>query len=351
MILFLSRYPQTDTEFRDGFFQRVASIDQFFLDDERVYLCISPFKNWKKKISKNGLRVEISCNFFMHFFLIISLFNKASLVYIQSIYNALYAIFFICIFKKYYVLDLHGVVPEELEMQNKKLHTFIFSKIEKILFKKVNVCVAVTNKMVKHYELKYSNSNCFYIVYAILPSHLKNIHYDFNENESVEIIYSGNMQSWQNIDLMLDAIKLNLGRKINFTILTGELENFTKLLEKYQIDKDSITMRSVKPNELARYYKKSNYGFILRDDILVNTVACPTKIIEYLSFGIIPIVLSPKIGDFEDLGYEYISINQLHDNLEIKKSLKNIEVSKNIFENNNYDFKRKIINLQKNNII
>jgi len=40
-------------------------------------------------------------------------------------------------------------------------------------------------------------------------------------------------------------------------------------------------------------------------------VACPTKLIEYMLNGIIPIVLNPYIGDFKELGYSYISLERL----------------------------------------
>ena len=45
VILFLSKFPQTELEYRDGFFQRVASIDQFYQKDERLYLDVSMLNN------------------------------------------------------------------------------------------------------------------------------------------------------------------------------------------------------------------------------------------------------------------------------------------------------------------
>ncbi|ENV14908.1 MULTISPECIES: hypothetical protein [Acinetobacter] len=344
MILFLSKFPQTEAEYRDGFFQRVASIDQFYQRDERIYLDISFFHNWKKEVSKSDLRMEVSCNILLHFFFILNCFNKCSFVYIQSIYNAIYTILFILIFNKFFVLDLHGVVPEELMMKNKKIHTLVAEFIERMLFKKVNVCIAVTNKMVMHYKKKYPSSGCQYIVYAILPSHLKKkVIYDNDSlSDKVEIIYSGNAQIWQNIDLMLEAIKNNLDNKFRFTILTGEPEQILNKVKYFQIDASQLLIKSVKPNELESYYRKSHYGFVLRDDILVNQVACPTKIIEYLTYGIIPIVLSEKIGDFEDYGYEYIKLNELNNQLPLRKSMRNLEVIQKIFDNNDYDLKVEI---------
>lgn len=344
MILFLSKFPQTESEYRDGFFQRVASIDQFYQKNERIYLDISLFHNWEKKVSKNDLRVEVSCNILLHFFFILNCFNKSSFVYIQSIYNAIYSIVFILIFNKFFVLDLHGVVPEELMMKNKRIHTLVAEFIECTLFKKINVCIAVTNKMAIHYKKKYPLSRCQYIVYAILPSHLnKKVNYDNDYlSDKVEIIYSGNTQIWQNVDIMLEAIKRNLDNKFRFTILTGEPDQILEKIKELKIDVSQLLVKSVKPNELEDYYRKSHYGFVLRDDILVNQVACPTKIIEYLTYGIIPIVLSEKIGDFEDYGYEYIMLDELNKQLPLRKSRKNLEVIQEIFDKNDYDLKAEI---------
>lgn len=348
MILFLSKYPNTPEEFRDGFYQRVENIDHFFKEDKRVYLSISLLRNVKIKKNTNGLREQISCNLILHFFLILSLFKKSSFVYIQSIYNALNFIFFILTFNKYYVLDVHGVVPEELEMQGKKKYAFIFSKVEKALFERLNLCIAVTNRMTNHYKEKYPNSKVKFINYAILPSHLKPFTIDNNtiDNDVVEVIYSGNTQVWQNVDLMLKTIKANLSPKIHYTILTGEPQKFQKKLKEFDIRPEEITIASVKPEQLGDYYKKSHYGFILRDNILVNKVACPTKIIEYLNYGIIPIVLSSEIGDFEDYGYEFININQMNSGIFLLKSQKNLEVIKLILEKNNIDLSFEIKKVQ-----
>ena len=35
-----------------------------------------------------------------------------------------------------------------------------------------------------------------------------------------------------------------------------------------------------------------------REEILVNAVACPTKLVEYMYWGVVPVVITPNIGDF-----------------------------------------------------
>lgn len=91
----------------------------------------------------------------------------------------------------------------------------------------------------------------------------------------------------------------------------------------------------------------------MRDDIIVNRVACPTKIIDYLEYGIIPIILSPEIGDFNKMEYSYIHYEKLiegkiFDNNELEKMRKNntkiIERLRNIQQ----DGKDKLLKLLEN---
>ena len=58
---------------------------------------------------------------------------------------------------------------------------------------------------------------------------------------------------------------------------------------------------------LPAVYGAADLGLILRDDTPVNRVACPTKLAEYLYFGLVPVVRSPRLGDFPELGYAYVT--------------------------------------------
>jgi len=72
-----------------------------------------------------------------------------------------------------------------------------------------------------------------------------------------------------------------------------------------QVEVDSVPRHSI-----FEYYDRASLGFVLRDDSLVNRVACPTKLVEYMCAGIIPIVEQPLIGDFYERGYEYILVDE-----------------------------------------
>ena len=327
MILFLSEYPQTEEQKKDGFFQRVIGIDSFFLEEERIYLKVSPFHFFKmRKINVDAHLTSIYCNFFLHFFFIVKLFKKASFVYIQSLFNVIYTFIFIKLIKKIYIFDLHGVVPEEFELYGKTFKKNILEVIEKNVYNRFSY---------------------------VVPKNLENYITEKEQNKSdiVHIIYSGNLQKWQNIDLMLQTIQNNLFSNFRYQILTGNLQEMEKKLKQYGLEKSElIRINSVSPEELSQYYKKSNYGFILRDDIAVNNVACPTKLVEYMNFGIIPITLSDNIGDFLEYGYERINYKDINKDLKPQKSLINIKIIKELYQSNNVSILSLFEKLKENNV-
>src|SRR5690606_6210947 len=97
---------------------------------------------------------------------------------------------------------------------------------------------------------------------------------------------------------------------------------------------DNLRVLTVTPDELGDYYRQAHYGFILRDDITVNRVACPTKMVEYLFYGITPIVKSPSIGDFPERGYEYIEYSDFSEDLPPVKSETNRRLVREVMAEN-----------------
>ena len=59
--------------------------------------------------------------------------------------------------------------------------------------------------------------------------------------------------------------------------------------------------------QLKDDYAGTDFGMVLRDDHVVNRVSCPTKLFDYLCHGVVPIVRSPLLGDFEEYGYSYVT--------------------------------------------
>ncbi len=328
MILFLADYPQGEVV-KEGMSQRILNIDSFHSDLERVYLCVSPFRY--KRLRKQKISEKITlyhCNSIIHLFTIIRLFRKASKVYIHSIYNVLPNFPYIAAFNKHFVLDLHGVVPEENELVGLNFRASIFNRCERLIFAKNDTTIiTVTDTMREYYKKKYPWSKVKFIKYTIFPNNLSQyVDGEDLKNSKVHIVYSGNLQKWQNIDLMLETMeKMKGNRNYVFHLLTGEPQQLERLVAERMGYSEQISIRSLPPSQLAEVYCECHYGFVLREDIVVNNVACPTKIIEYMNYGIIPIVLSDNIGDFGSYGYERVNVQNVS-NLAPRKSTLNVDI-------------------------
>lgn len=336
MVLFLAVFPN-DINIKDGMVQRIQSIDEFYKDEERFYLSTSFRRFTKKRVSKKGKVTVVECNALLHINLIFKIFKQATSIYIHSVFNVLPNILpILLLINRKYTLDMHGVVPEEFELNDSPTYRKIYTLAEQIIFKRATNIICVTEAMKEYYIKKYTK-NKNYIVYTILPINLSNTKPSYLNDENIlHIIYSGNTQKWQNIDLMCKTIKSNMAENVHYTILTGEIIKISEYLKKYNLfEQKNIILKSVNPDQLVDYYKKANYGFILRDNIVVNNVACPTKLVEYMYYGIIPIVLSENIGDFNTFNYDYINYSKLNPHLSLKKSIKNKEIIEKLIQKNN----------------
>ena len=350
-LVIISNYPNSD-EIKDGMMQRVANIDDYLLDYDRSYLQIGIKNNFRKYV-KNEKRnmTKYKFNFLIHYFSILRILIKSDTIYVHSIYNFLRLIpFLLFLNKKNIILDFHGVVPEELEFMNKKFKSFIYNIVEKIAVSYSKHIIFVTESMENYIANKYKLNNYKSYILNIFSKNvfrtantdeLDSLRDKYNINEDdVVFIYSGNTQKWQNIDLMLSCIsKFKNVKNYKFIILTGEIEIIKNKLEEFSLlDQNNIIIDTVSPEELGNFYTIAHYGFVLRDEHILNSVANPTKLVEYMWYGIIPIVKFEDLGDYSNLGYEYIKYENLHGTMNNLKSKTNDEIIKNI-SNNKFDMK------------
>ncbi|WP_072034023.1 hypothetical protein [Rahnella aquatilis] len=312
MIVFVSNYPDA-SNMRDGMMQRVDAIDSLVKDKKRVYLDISFKRNFKrKKITNHKCTIE-HVNFFVHFFIIKSILKDASKIYIHSLYNLLKVYPFFA--PKKTILDIHGVVPEEVKLVGRVQQAKIYDYIEKKAIQKCSKLIHVTESMLQHYETKYkimiSNRS---IVLPIFESHEVYLDDDKWKELPLNVVYAGGLQAWQNITLMVDTVStIETSTLVNnyvfkFFFPENQLKNFSNKYKKTSHFKN-LSFSSLPKKQIIPLLQTCHLGFVLRDDILVNKVACPTKLIEYLECGVVPIVKSPDIGDFNRLGYEFILID------------------------------------------
>jgi len=314
MLLIIADYPN-EYNLREGTMQRVDAIDSLISDQKRVYLNLSFKKFIKRKIEIiNNCTIE-NLNIFIHCKIIKAYLKEATSIYVHSVYNLLKIIKWVNLDKT--ILDIHGVVPEELLSDNKRIHYAIYNYVERKAVHNCKKLVHVTNAMVKHYEEKYNLSlSAKSIVLPIFE--YKQISQDNTKwsGELIRAVYVGGLQSWQNINKMVALCKsahdnnTHCSYRFEFFVPQRDIELF-----KQQYSTDIIhckaNISTLTREEIIPHLRKCHLGFVLRDDIVVNRVACPTKLVEYLECGVVPVVLSPHIGDFSELGYKYVTAASL----------------------------------------
>lgn len=217
------------------------------------------------------------------------------------------------------IIWYQGVVPEESYMKNKsKIKRKVLSIFEKYCLKRCKYRVFVSDEQKKYYEIKYKiiiDNNyfvmpCFNAKYNAKSFKIKN-KYDSNK-----FCYIGSTAKWQQFEEIAHIYKKIEERIDNseFVILTGDLDNAKSVIKKLDIKKYII--KHVKPEKVNQEIEKCKYGFILRENCIVNRVATPTKLGNYLACGVIPI--------FSDC---LVSFNNATKNIENKISINNIETA------------------------
>lgn len=307
-ILIIAPYP--DPRFvSEGWMSRIRSIDRIFLNIPRAYINFGD--HHRKDVDGHAIVCEekvvqynLNANEPSHQLIFDQLLQKAKFAYVHTVHLAIYIVPWLPTGK--IIVDIHGIVPEEELMLGRPQEAERFSPVEKEVLMNCKYLVTVTHAMKKHLIKKYPSSTSNFIILPIFEDYNRKRKVAVKENDDrLKIVYAGGSQVWQNIDLMLELAG-DLSNYVDFTFLSHDKEILFQKAQNLQI-RDNITIRSAAKNELPSIYAQHDFGFVLRTENPVNTVSCPTKLSEYLDFGIIPIVKYASLGDFERYGYHYIT--------------------------------------------
>lgn len=200
------------------------------------------------------------------------------------------------------IVWIQGVLPEESYMKNKsKFRMIVLNYIEKYVLKRAKMIFFVSEEMKKHYIKKYKIS--FEDRSFIMPCFNTSINTNrfFNDNKYNKNIftYVGSLSIWQCFEETLDIYKA-IEEKIPsmLKVYTKDIDTAEKLIKSKNILNYSV--KYVENNKLPDELKDVKYGFLIRENNIVNNVATPTKLSTYLSCGVIPIY-SDCISDFYNI--------------------------------------------------
>lgn len=338
MMVFVCDYP-SEKDRANGMFERIAAVDSIFSDVPRVYFKIYLRRCFRKKVRQQGLvRIE-QVNLFAHHGYIRRLAHEASCIYVHSVFRLLRFLPHLHKVGRKLVLDAHGVVPEEQAYLGNTFWSRIYEWTEHLAMKHAGRVVAVTQKMARHFLNKYPaelDSSRVVVLpmlnYGVVQKPQRSgVDFQNSDSGKLRLVYAGGLGKWQNIDLMLETLqRLAVARPEVHTWIyvppeaAGELQQRIGALGL----EPKIAIASLPRQELLLEYPKMDAGFVLRDNHLLNQVAMPTKLFEYIAHGVVPIVLNPDIGDFLDFRYRYLTIEDLFkpDTFE-RKNLRDMRVA------------------------
>lgn len=218
---------------------------------------------------------------------------------------------------KNFILWQQGATADESFMRNhSKLRYWILNMIDTFAMKKAKFILFVSEYMRMHYE-KLSDesfSDKSYTMPCFNEEYDESV-YKHKDYSKKVFTYVGSLDLWQCFDKTVTLYKQIEERVSNtfFKVLTFNVDEAKRILKEKGIRNYSVSC--VPKDQVKQELLDATYGFILREDNMVNRVATPTKFSSYLAAGVIPI-FSNCLLDFNQASnaYKYVlSIPQLYD--------------------------------------
>lgn len=233
-----------------------------------------------------------------------------------------------------------GVVAEEAYLTtNSIFRKKLWQFFEGFTLRYSELNIYVSNQMKLYFEKSYNVKSKKYFVMPCFNKELNLNLVDNNKYLTPTFVYAGSLAKWQCIEQTLELYAL-LEKELpdaSISLLTKEKDYALDLINKYNIQNYNVSYVSLKDLdlELAKY----KYGFLLREDHIVNNVATPTKMNSYLSVGIIPIY-SDTIFDFNENLKKFKNLIQLNNDGDLDfwvEKIKKFENEKKINNNEMID--------------
>lgn len=192
------------------------------------------------------------------------------------------------------IIWFQGLLPEENKMLmgtslNQKLRFPIYNWMEKISIKKSYFNFFVSDRMRKHFSEKYGYNDDNFLIIPCYNKNLNKKYFSSDLKPKSSFVYAGGIFPWQcfkETAAIFKEIEKNNDNAF-LTVLTKDHDKAEEVIKKEGIKNYKINYVSLE--EVMGELGKHKYGFLLREDNIVNNCATPTKMNTYLSAGLIPI--------------------------------------------------------------
>lgn len=207
-----------------------------------------------------------------------------------------------------YIADMHGALPEEYSYNNPQITKWRLNYItdmEARTSRCADYIICQSEEMKRHIVKKYdADKNKIFVykcgvnpdMFKLEPDKKKQVRQQLGIPESsLVFVYAGGLMKWQKIEesLMVFSKAHEILPNSKFLILTREVDKireFIMQLNLTHLSKDIVALSSPF-DKVSDYLNAADVAFLLRDDVVMNRVASPTKLAEYMACGL-PVISS-----------------------------------------------------------
>jgi glycosyltransferase involved in cell wall biosynthesis len=229
------------------------------------------------------------------------------------------------------VYDSRGAIADEVRHKNPGIvgvfKELIAFRKEKIVFQKADHLLCVSARMSDWIKEKYGRIDT-----SIIPCCADQNQFRPDKNarlvlraelcwsdDSPVVVYAGGVDYWQrpkDIATLLGKVK-SFVPELKVLILSSFEKEFASYFKLVNFPLEDVYIRKVSHIEVSKWLNVADLGIILRHDILLNNVASPIKIGEYLSTGL-GVICTRGIGDYSYLISKFGAGLELDDNLSVE---------------------------------
>ncbi|KQW42082.1 MULTISPECIES: hypothetical protein [unclassified Roseateles] len=187
---------------------------------------------------------------------------------------------------------LQGLYPEEARWQfDSPLREFAWNRVEGWALQRSRGALMVSQAMQQHFAAKYPRLQLDSVVMpCVNATPVPDAFRSPGKYRRPAFVYAGGLQRWQCMAATLTAFAAvhRLLPEATLTLLTADQEQAAALVQ--SLGTPSTRIAYVPVADLPQALAAFKYGFVLREDHVVNRVATPTKVSSYMAAGVIPVM-------------------------------------------------------------
>lgn len=233
--------------------------------------------------------------------------QEYDIIHVRSYPPMLAALLAKFLFRVRIIFDPRGLFADELLYYGrKKIIAYTFKFFERIFFGLSDSVVTVSDKFGEYLQKKYhlSAEKIRMIPTFSMAPNAKNECSELPHVRSIRgwesntiLCYSGSFEGWQLIEQVTDffSIAAQYSLEFRFVFISKQKKVFEDYL-KGRLPDDRYGVWSATPVQLPLLLAQFDYGILFRHQHIINVVAAPIKVKDYLLAGL-KVILSDNIGD------------------------------------------------------